>query len=88
MRALLAALTLALAVAPAAQARWRPSTVLRHGVKLDRNGLIPRVLLREALASEPTTLETRTARPVWSGSDPLPCVVIRLRTEPSRRFST
>ena len=51
MRALLAALILALAVAPAAEARWRPSTVLRHGVKLDRNGLIPRVLLHEALAS-------------------------------------
>ena len=51
MRALLPALILALAFAPAAEARWRPPPVWRHGVKLDRNGLIPRPLLREALSS-------------------------------------
>ena len=51
MRALLAALILILATAPAAEARWRPAPVWRHGVKLDRNGLIPRALLHDALAS-------------------------------------
>ena len=51
MRALLPALILALVMAPAAEARWRPATVFRHGVKLDRHGLIPRPLLREALRS-------------------------------------
>ena len=51
MRARLLALTIMLAAAPAAEARWRPAPVFRHGVTLDRNGLIPRPLLREALAS-------------------------------------
>jgi len=51
MRAVvLAFAALLLALAPAAEARWRPSPVFRHGVRLDRNGLIPRALLREALA--------------------------------------
>ncbi len=51
MRAALLALSLLLAAAPAAEARWRPSPVWRHGVKLDRHGLIPRPLLRAALES-------------------------------------
>ena len=51
MRAALLALSLVLAAAPLAEARWRPAPVFRHGVKLDRHGLIPRPLLREALAS-------------------------------------
>jgi hypothetical protein len=51
MRAALLALALLLAVAPEAQARWRPAPVFRHGVKLDRNGLIPRPLLKDALNS-------------------------------------
>ena len=51
MRAALLALSLVLAAVPAAQARWRPAPLVRHGVRLDRNGLIPRPLLREALAS-------------------------------------
>ena len=49
-----AALLLAIALvslAPAAEARWRPSPVFRHGVRLDRNGLIDRPLLRAALKS-------------------------------------
>jgi hypothetical protein len=37
-------------LASTAQASWRPSTVVRQGVRLDRNGLIPRPLLRQALA--------------------------------------
>ena len=51
MRALLPALILAFAVAPTAEARWQPSPVHRHGVRLDRHGLIPRPLLHDALAS-------------------------------------
>ncbi len=51
MRAALLALALMLAFAPAAEAHWRPAPVVRHGVRLDRNGLIPRPLLRDALAS-------------------------------------
>ena len=51
MRAALLALSLVLAAAPAALARWRPAPVARQGVTLDRHGLIPRPLLREALAS-------------------------------------
>ncbi len=51
MRTALLALTLILAAAPEAQARWRPAPVARHGVRLDRHGLIPRPLLRAALAS-------------------------------------
>ena len=51
MRALLLALVLGLAAAPAAEAHWRPPPVYRHGVKLDRHGLIPRPLLRAALQS-------------------------------------
>ena len=39
------------ASAPAAEARWRPAPVFRHGVRLDRHGLIERPLLRAALAS-------------------------------------
>ena len=42
---------LCVAFAPAAEARWRPAPVFRHGVRLDRNGLIERPLLRAALAS-------------------------------------
>ena len=51
MRAALAIAAALLALGPAAQARWRPTPVVRHGVKLDRNGLIPRPLLLQALAS-------------------------------------
>ena len=51
MRAVLLALSLFVAAAPTAEAGWRPASVFRHGVRLDRNGLIPRALLREALAS-------------------------------------
>jgi hypothetical protein len=51
MRAALLILALSLAAAPAAEARWRPQPVVRHGVRLDRNGLIPRPLLRQALKS-------------------------------------
>ena len=51
MRAALLALTLILPFAPAAEARWRPSPVIRHGVRMDRHGLIPRPLLRAALRS-------------------------------------
>ena len=51
MRAVLLALSLFVAAAPTAEARWRPASVFRHRVRLDRNGLIPRALLREALAS-------------------------------------
>ena len=47
--ALLALVALTLAAAPAAEARWRPPPVFRYGVKLDRNGLIPRALLHDAL---------------------------------------
>jgi hypothetical protein len=46
-----ALVALCVAIAPAAEARWRPSPVFRHGVRLDRNGLIERRLLRAALAS-------------------------------------
>ena len=49
-----AALLLAIALvglAPAAEARWRPAPVVRHGVRLDRHGLIPRDLLHDALVS-------------------------------------
>ncbi len=51
--ALLALMLTALCVgfAPTAEARWRPAPVFRHGVRLDRNGLIERRLLRAALAS-------------------------------------
>ena len=51
MRAALAFAAILFALAPAAEARWRPAPVFRHGVRLDRNGLIPRALLHEALAS-------------------------------------
>ena len=51
MRAALVLAAMLLALAPGAEARWRPAPVVRHGVRLDRNGLIPRRLLREALAS-------------------------------------
>jgi len=51
MRAALLALALILALAPEAEARWRPATVVRHGVRLDRHGLIPRPLLQAALQS-------------------------------------
>ena len=51
MRTALAFAAILFALAPAAEARWRPALVVRHGVRLDRNGLIPRALLREALRS-------------------------------------
>ena len=49
----LAALGLAvlLAAPPASARAWRPARVVRHGVLLDRHGLIARPLLREALRS-------------------------------------
>jgi hypothetical protein len=42
---------LALAALAAPAAAWTPSPVMRHGVRLDRNGLIDRRLLKEALRS-------------------------------------
>jgi hypothetical protein len=51
MRVALLILALSLVAAPAAEARWRPEPVVRHGVRLDRNGLIPRPLLHQALES-------------------------------------
>ena len=51
MRAALLLAVAFFALAPAAEARWRPSAVVRHGVRLDRNGLIDRRLLRAALKS-------------------------------------